>query len=89
MKLPRLSLSAPDLSNFKIDIFGFLDGKIQNRYFWIFGFNITHLTHRTIYQCVSYHYSISLTLHTEQPISVFVIIIKYHSLHTQNNLSVC
>ena len=37
MKLPRLSLSPPDLSNFIIDIFGFLNGKIQNRYFYIFG----------------------------------------------------
>ena len=79
MKLPRLSQSPPDLSNFKIDIFGFLDGKIQNRYLYIFGlenvtiqyhsphtqnnlsmcelslFNTTHFTHRTTYQCVSYH----------------------------------
>ena len=45
------------MEKFKIDIFGFLDGKIQNRYFWIFGWeNVT---------------------------------IQYHSLHTQNNLSMC
>ena len=25
------------MEKFKIDVFGFLDGKIQNRYFWIFG----------------------------------------------------
>ena len=40
MKLPRLSLSPPDLFNLKIDIFGFLDGKIQNRYFWMEKFKI-------------------------------------------------
>ena len=35
--MSRDSLGPPDIFNFKIAVFIFLDGKIQNRFYWIFG----------------------------------------------------